>query len=125
MDPPFRGLLMSTIRAGLRLSAAAGVAYALLLAVLTAAIRALSGDGVVRWPIALFAALGVLVACGFLYHLVRIGIGRWRLRPSCIWNEGIWWLTIERRKPGVVGVRITVRDDLGSATTHSFAQPYR
>jgi hypothetical protein len=123
MDPPYRGLLLAALRATGRVSAAAGVGYAILLALLTVGIQALFAEGQIEWPVTLLAALTLLVVGALVFHLVRIGIGRWRFRPSCIWNEGIWWLMITCRKPGVVGVRITVTDDLGGATSHSFAQP--
>jgi hypothetical protein len=65
----------------------------------------------------------VVLLGSFAYHWVREAIGRYRLRPTVVWNEGRWWFRIRPRGiEGAASVRCKVIDEDDATAVHEFAQ---
>jgi hypothetical protein len=79
--------------------------------------------GVRRWAAAVLVPAAAVLVGSLAFHWAGEAIRRWRVRPTAVWNEGRWWLTIRPRgRQGGVTIRCKVIDEDGATATHEFTQ---
>ena len=124
----YDGLLALTLRRIRETARAAGLVWVVLFAVIaliwTQPWEEGGLNGVARWAVVVVLQVAIVVVGSFVVHWFREALGRHRLRPSVVYQDGQWWFTIRPRESdvGVMSVRINVTDEDGTSTTHEFHQ---
>jgi hypothetical protein len=123
----YQGLWLQAFQRARNTARAAGILWIVVIAVLALPWepwRETGWAGLGRWALALLLPLAALLLIVLAFHLVREVVGRYRLRPTVVWNEGRWWFRIRPR--GLDGDAVTVRckvvDEDGSTARHEFTQ---